>query len=69
MGGPFCMPKLILRAFAAQALAFRAEAAGSEWTLGQELIAKVSNAGKLQDKQNSFTPWACERICDRFWWP
>jgi hypothetical protein len=28
-----------------QALAFRAEAASSEWTLGQELIAKVSNAG------------------------
>ena len=27
-----------------QALAFRAEAASSEWTLGKELIAKVSNA-------------------------
>jgi hypothetical protein len=24
---------------------------------------------KLQDNQNSFTPWPSERICGQSWWP
>ena len=37
-----------------QAIAFRAEAASSEWTLGQELIAKVSNARFLDQPREDF---------------
>jgi hypothetical protein len=35
----------------------------SKNTLGTE------KGRKLQDNQNSFTPWPSERICGQSWWP